>query len=259
MKLRPVLAALFLCIPQVHAERLKPETLRAWDSYVQATEQRIRGELERGNPFLNLNPPAGGRVLIEKRKVTAKVEGGMIHHWVGAVFIPGVTVDRVLAFVQDYNHHSKYFWDVEDSKLRSRDGDVFQIYMRFRRKKILTVHYNTEHTVIYRRHDAHRASSRSATTRIAELEDPGKPNEREKPVGDDSGFLWRLNSYWRFQEADGGVRVECESLSLSRSIPGAIAWLIRSYVESVPRESLENTLLQMSAGVRGAPTKPAGK
>src|SRR5258706_1304378 len=183
----------------------------------------------------------------------------MIHHWAGAIFIPGVTPHRVLAFVQDYNRHSKYFWDVEDWKLRSRDGDAFHIYLRFRRKKIITVHYNTEHTVIYRRHDGHRASSRSATTRIAELENPGKPDEREKPIGDDSGFLWRLNSYWRFQEADGGVQVECESLSLSRAIPGAIAWLVRSYVESVPRESLENTLLQMSAGVRQTSKSPTGK
>lgn len=250
MTLRLALVALVLCLSQVHAEKLQPETIRAWDRYVEATEERIKGELERGSPFLNLTPPDGGRVIIEKRKVPGKVEDGMIHHWTGAIFIPGVTLDRVLAFVQDYNHHSKYFWDVEDSKLRSRSGDAFQIYMRFRRKKILTVHYNTEHTVTYRRHDAQRASSRSATTRIAELDEPGKSNEREKPIGDDSGFLWRLNSYWRFQEAGGGVRVECESLSLSRGIPGAIAWLIRSYVESVPRESLENTLLQMSAGVR---------
>lgn len=255
MTLRPALVALLLCLPGVHAERLKPETVRAWDSYVQATEERIKGELERGSPFLNLNPTDDGRVIIVKRKVPGKVEDGMIHHWAGAIFIPGVTLERVLAFVQDYNHHSKYFWDVEDSKLRSRDGDTFQIYMRFRRKKILTVHYNTEHTVIYRRHDGQRASSRSATTRIAELDEPGKPKEREKPIGDDSGFLWRLNSYWRFQEAGGGVRVECESLSLSRGIPGAIAWLIRSYVESVPRESLENTLLQMSAGVRKTANK----
>jgi len=255
MTLRPALLALLLCLPHVYAERLRPETVRAWENYVQSTEERIRGELERGSPFLNLNPPVNGQVIIEKRSVPGKVEGGMIHHWAGAIFIPGVTLDRVLAFVQDYNHHSKYFWDVEDSKLRSRDGDTFQAYMRFRRKKIITVHYNTEHTVIYLRLDGHRASSRSATTRIAELEDPGKPNEREKTVGDDSGFLWRLNSYWRFQEAGGGVRVECESLSLSRGIPGAIAWLIRSYVESVPRESLENTLLQMSAGVKKASGK----
>ncbi len=40
--------------------------------------------------------------------------------------------------------------------------------------------------------------------------------KREKPEGKDRGFLWRLNSYWRYQQVDGGVLVECESLTLSR-------------------------------------------
>jgi hypothetical protein len=244
--------SVFICGSYAAAEELKAPTVRAWDAYVQTTEARIRKELDSASPFLNLKAPVGGGVVVEKRNPQINVEDGMVHHWAGAIFIPAVTLDRVLAFVQDYNEHSKYFWDVEASKLHSREGDTFQVFMRFRRKKVITVHYNTEHTVIYRRHDAKHASSRSFTTRIAELENPGKSDEREKPAGNDSGYLWRLNSYWRFQEAGGGVYVECESLSLSRSIPAVVAWLIRGYVESVPRESLENTLRQMSAGVRKA-------
>src|SRR5205807_8610257 len=86
------------------------------------------------------------------------------------------------------------------------------------------------------------AYSRSVSTRIAEVVDPGQPGEREKPVGHDGGFLWRLNSYWRFVERDGGVFVECESISLTRDIPTGLGWMIGPFVTSIPKESLEHTL-----------------
>src|SRR6266571_496565 len=89
----------------------------------------------------------------------------------------------------------------------------------------------------------------STTTRITEVQNAGTASEMEKPVGDDSGFLWRLNSYWRFKQQGDGVVVECESISLSRSIPFGLGWLIKGFVESVPRESLENTLVSIRDGV----------
>jgi hypothetical protein len=119
-----------------------------------------------------------------------------------------------------------------------------------KRQKVVTVHYNTEHLAEYTHHSPTRASSRSATTRIVQLENPGEEGEREKPVGNDSGFLWRLNSYWRFQQVDGGVVVECESVGLSRGIPAAFRWLVSPFVKSVPRESLESTLSSIRQGSR---------
>ena len=72
--------------------------------------------------------------------------------------------------------------------------------------------------------DATHCRSRSVSTRIAEVEDAGLPNEREKPVGHDGGFLWRIDSYWRFEEQDGGAYVEAESISLTRDIPTGLGW-----------------------------------
>lgn len=177
---------------------------------------------------------------------------GMIHHWTGIIFVPHMTLDSLIRWLQDYDHHDKYFKEVEKSKLVSRDGNTFKIYLRLRRKKVVTVIYNSDHTAIYRRHDGQHVSSRSFTTKIAEVDDPGSPSEREKPVGNDRGFLWRLNSYWRFVEQDGGVVVECESVSLSRSIPSGLGWMIRDFVESIPRESLENTLTSIRDGSQQA-------
>jgi hypothetical protein len=74
------------------------------------------------------------------------------------------------------------------------------------------------------------------------VEDPGKPSEKQLPQGEDHGFMWRLYSYWRFQERDGGVYVECEAVSLTRNVPAGLGWLIEPIVRHLPKESLESTL-----------------
>jgi hypothetical protein len=83
----------------------------------------------------------------------------------------------------------------------------------------------------------------SRSTRIAEVKNPKKSYEVEAPVGDDAGFLWRLNAYWRFEEADGGVYAECESISLSRDTPLGLGWALNGFVQKLPKESMLNTLL----------------
>jgi hypothetical protein len=259
----PMLAALVLVVvpgPAAFGADLKPGTLAAWDQYIKRVEARIDGELAGSNGFLvESRVPANERTPISSALKTGRVfsmrlrgpelrggapdvPDGLIHHWLGLVFVPGATVDQVIAFVQRYNDHAQFFSDVIESRLLSRDGDRFDIFLKLRRKKVVTVTYDTTHTVVYRRHDAQRSSSRSVSTKIAQLEDAGLPGERERPVGHDSGYMWRLNSYWRFEQREGGVVVECESVSLSRDIPFGLHWLIGSMVENISRESLENTL-----------------
>ena len=246
---------------------LEPRTLEAWKTYITLTEQRIAAELEEGHRFLATDflgetesqtaraLHRKGQVYIGKMKTAdeagqeIQLNAGMIHHWVGSIFIPDVNLESLIQWFQDYDRHEQYFQEVEESKLLSQEGPTFRIFLRLRRKKIITVVYNTEHTAVYRQHDARRVSSRSFTTKIAQLDDPGTSSEKEMPVGNDSGYLWRLHSYWRFQEVNGGVVVECESISLSRGIPFMLGWLIKGYVESVPRESLQNTLTSIREGI----------
>ena len=168
---------------------------------------------------------------------------GLIHHWVGGVFVPGATVDEAVALLQDYNRHAEiYTPTVARSKVLARDGDTFKVYLRFMMKKVITVVVNSEHEARFTREGTDRARSRIASTRIAEVEDPGTATEREKPVGRDGGYLWRLNTYWRFLQRDNGVYVECESITLTRDIPAGFGWLVRPFVTSIPRESLTFTL-----------------
>jgi hypothetical protein len=169
-----------------------------------------------------------------------------VHHWVGAVFIPGATVENVVRHLRDRaGRESEAYDDVVASKLLSRNGDQIRVYMKIRRDSVITVTYNTEHAVEYRRFGTTRASSRSVATKIAELADAGTPQERERPTGGDHGFLWRLNAYWRYEQVDGGVLIECESVSLSRGVPLLLRPFVTGTVERIARESLQKTLVSL--------------
>ena len=131
------------------------------------------------------------------------------------------------------------------SKLLARDGDRVRVYMKLRRDSVITVTYNTEHDVQYRKLSETRASSRSVATKIAEVDEAGTPKEREKPAGNDHGFLWRLNAYWRYEQVNGGVLIECESVSLSRSVPVLLRPFVTGTVERIARDSLQKTLVSL--------------
>lgn len=190
----------------------------------------------------------GGQVEIRQiamRDNGAKIQspGGMIHHWEGLAFIPGAKLEDVLSVLEDYNHHAEYYApDVERSKLEERDGDHFVAFLRFRRHKVVTVVLDTVHDVHYFHDGEGQAHSRSSATRIAQVENAGKAGEREKPSGEDEGFLWGMETWWRMEARDGGVYVQSEVVSLTRDIPTGLGWLIGPFVTSIPKESLTFTL-----------------
>jgi hypothetical protein len=233
------------------AAELKPDTAQAFDRYVRAAETRIDGRLHGRNFLWADESPARLKAVRDGQVVTepvvargdVAVKDGLVHDWIAAVFVPGATLERALASVQDYDRDKvTHRPEVIDSKLLSRDGDRFHIYLRLMKKKVLTVVLNTEHDVQYFPIEGRRCHSRSYSTRIAEVADPGKKDERELPAGNDHGFLWRLYSYWRFEERDGGVYIECEAISLTRDVPTGLGWLIEPIVRQLPAESLVNTL-----------------
>jgi hypothetical protein len=258
--------ALFANIAQ--GAELKPATAAGFQRYVQATEARIEKQVARPDAFLYIDQlPEGrrsevrdsvkrGEVFMERLETRdasgspIEAPGGLIHHWIADVFIPGASVRQVIDLVEDYNHHQDVYQpDVVRSRMLSHHGDDFKVFLRFREKKAVTVTMDTMHDVHYTRVDDAHWYSQSVATRIAEVENADKSSEREKPPGHDSGFLWRLNSYWRFAERDGGVYVECESISLTRDIPTGLGWLVGPFVTSIPKESLKRTMQSTRSAV----------
>ncbi len=254
-----LLALIFLSSVLAHSAELKPQTLAAFDNYARTAEARIDREARQPNFLWAAESPARLAQVRNGDIVTAPKAGkgdlpvpdGLVHDWIGAAFLTGATIDRVLAFVQDYNRHKDTHQpEVLDSKLLARNGNDFKIYLRLRKKKVITVVLNTEHAVHYTEIAPTRWVSASRATRIAEVDSPGTPKERELPVGSDHGYLWRLNSYWRFAERDGGVYVECEAISLTRNVPTGLGWIIEPIIRSLPAESLASTLRSTRDSVR---------
>lgn len=237
------------------------EALKAYTRYVELTHARVESELKAQGSYLwvDLQPAAqrakylqqlhNGEVVIEAldtRDNGEEIEcpDGLIHHWVGTVFIPGATLDGYLAFVQDYNRHQEYFApDVQQSRLLERRGDHFQVFFRFHKKKAtVTAVHDTWHDVDYFRLSPTRAGSHTVATRILDVDNPGEKNERHRSAEEDRGYLWRLETWWRFEQRDGGVYVQCESVSLTRDVPWGLGWLVGPVVKSIPREQLAFTL-----------------
>ena len=253
------LAVLLTCAQSAFAfARLTPETAAAFDRYVQAAESQMSQDLD-ASRFLHLDSQPdlkaklrAGQFIIEsgvglKGRISRDMPDGLLQDWLGRMFIPGASIEQVKSALQNYaNYKSVYQPEVIDSKELSHQqdsrGDQYDIFLRLYEKHVLTVVLNAKYHVDYGRLDAHRMFVNSHSTRIAEAKESEGLSNLEAPVGDDSGFLWRLNSYWRFEEADGGVYAECEAISLSRDVPMGLGFLLKGFIERFPKESMENTL-----------------
>jgi hypothetical protein len=272
-KVQHIVAVMFVCllgiiqIDPASAAELQRKTAEAFEHYMKVAESQPDLIPGPGDPFLWIDRlPASRQARVERQLrhgdvVIEKLEsldngkriecpGGMIHHWIGTVFIPGVTLAQTLALVEDYDHHQDYYApDVMRSKILRREENDYLVNLRFYKHKVIASVVDTDHQVHYTIIDAAHALSRSRTTRVQQVENAGKSNEHLLPEGHDDGFLWRMNTYWRFEEKDNGTYVECQTISLTRDIPTGLGWLIGGYVNSVPRESLTFTLATTRSAV----------
>ena len=271
-----LLSGILICLAaqRVEAAELKKETAAAFEHYVGASEKRIKSELHNGSfLFIDELPETRrveaysqlheGRVLV--KQMNTKEEGhpievphGLIHDWVGVLFIPNASLSQTLAVVQDYdNHRNIYKPEVRDSKLVQHSGDNFKVFLQLYKKSLVTVVINANFDINYERFGTNRAVSRSYSTRLAEVENAGQTDEHELPVDDAHGYLWRLYSYWRFEEQDGGVYVQLESIGLSRAVPAIFGWLVNPLLRGIPRGTLSSLLGSTRAAVATPATDDA--
>jgi hypothetical protein len=259
-RILPFIACLLWVSEASPAAELEQKTVVAFNRYVAATEARFANELKPSGPFLYVDALAGdapktaydqlkrGDILVERLQTKlsgsdSEVPDGIIHHWVGLAFIPSTTLAKVIPAVQDYAHRDElYKPDVIAARVISHQGNDYKIFMRLYQKRFTTVVFNTDYDIHWGEVDPKKVFSNSYSTRIAQVKDASHPGGEEFPVGKDSGYLWRLYTYWRFQEKDGGVYVQCEAVSLTRDIPTGLGWLLRPLVVKIPKESLNKVL-----------------
>jgi hypothetical protein len=234
--------------------KLTPETASAFDRYVQLTEIRMNGDLQ-PQSFLHIavTPEVRAKLragdlhiepvtTLDNGKKT-KVPGGLVHHWVGAMFIPNATIADLKAAVRDYDNFKVWYKpEVIESRQVARAGDEDEVFLRLNEKLLRVVVLNTNYHVRFSALDPKHAHVISHSTRIAELKDSKSPGSDEEPIGNDSGIIWRFNWCWRFEQADGGVYAEWEMISLSRELPFGLRWIFKGFAEKLPKESVMNTL-----------------
>lgn len=245
-----ILLTVLAAVPALHAQpivEMRPETFRTFSQLFEDHLQEFRRSLQEGsNTFEQQlgsmeSLPGSGESLIEELKAP-KLKGGLLHNWVGAVFIPNSKVDRVLGLLTDYNRHKDLYAGVLESRVIYREGDRIKVFLRLKRKKVLTAILDTEHEAQIERRGPSEALLISRSTRINEVRDFGEKDQRLLPQGKDSGFMWGLHAYWYLQQKGDGVLAQCYTLSLSRDIPWGLNWVVGPIVSSLPRAALRETL-----------------
>lgn len=240
---------------------LKPATVKAFQVYVKAAEARMAREGRQRGDFLYIDqlPKAQygqvmtmlrqGQVYVARIRTfddagkQINVPGGMVHHWVGDAFVPGTSIASAFEALRNYNDYKEiYKPQIIRSRLISHHGNNYKIYLRMQKSSIVSVTLDTWYAIHVSEIDSTRGLTRSYSTRIQQVEDAGTPQEHLDPVGQGSGYLWRINSYWRYEQVKGGMIIEWESIALSRPIPFLLAWFVKPLVRSIARDTVTDML-----------------
>jgi hypothetical protein len=226
----------------------EPAAVSGFNAYISQVEARLAGQHRSPQEFL---PPVDSARLHQGELIVDRLSpanGGdlpaaMLHHWRGTAFAAGAKAADFERLMRDFNAYpQRYSPQVMSATVISQNDDHFQATMRVRQKHVITVVMDTTYDIVFRRLDAKHGYSISRSTRVSEIDSPGSSKERVLGSSEEHGFLWRMNTYWSYEERDDGLYMQIESVTLTRSIPVGLGWAVGPFVESVPRESLEFTL-----------------
>lgn len=242
---------------------LKPRTLEAYDRYIAETDAKMQPRWA-GDQFLWFDDSPDIRARLMAGAVVAQpvagsgvasVPGGLIQDWIGAVFIPKTTLEETLRVVQDYPQHVEWYRpDIAEVKVLSHTGGDYLIRTRIVKSKFfITDVLQVDNAIHYVTLDSKRVYSRSSSQRIVEISNPGKANEKELPPGHDRGLMWRIAGYWFFAEADGGVYITSESVTLTRDIPFLMGKMLGPILHELPAEALKTSLEQTRKAIENQP------
>jgi hypothetical protein len=231
---------------------LAPPTVSAFEAYMKKAEGDLDARWSGRDPFISFNVAPEDRRKIMKGDLVIRpaslpnpkdIPDGLIHDWVGAVYIPNTTIDKVLAVLQDFDRHSRIYPEIIRSRLVQREGNDITGYWRLeRRQQFVPAVFDVLQEAHYQQIAADKWICRSHSKEIREVNDAGSSHESDFAPGEGLGLLWRLNAFWSLQASGTGVLAECRTISLSRSIPSGMGWMIRPFIQNVPRESLTSTL-----------------
>jgi hypothetical protein len=255
VKIRPLLLIALFVLPGCAMAEPSQAATSAFNDYVNQAEARLNKQHGAAANFLagpftpqEQQQLRQGELVITGITATdgSPLPGALLHHWRGTAFVPGAKLpdfERLLKDIDDYPRY--YAPQVTQAAVLTQQGDHLQARLRIKQKHVITVVLDIEDDIRLARLDPQHGYSTSTSTRISEIDSSGKA----LAPGEDHGFLWRLNTYWSYQEADGGLYLQIESISLTRSVPSGLNWIIQPFIQKIPRESLEFTLRSTSTAL----------
>ena len=250
---------LLLGAAPTRATDLKPQTLQAWNGYVEIVNSTTDRRATGGSQFLAVDETAdmvqrvrGGELVVTNHD-PREVPHGLIHHWLGVMFLPNVTLDQVMAVLVNYDHYGDYYKPfIAKSSVMERSGDQEKVNMMMVQKAYsVTAAVDADYQVQIVRLDANRVYIVSNAIRVQEVADYGEPSQHLYPENERPGYVWRTMGLTRLEQRDGGVYVEMETIALSRGIPVAFRWLVKPLTDKLPRKIMMATLEATRAAVNG--------
>ena len=230
------------------AEEPTPAAVSGFNSYIAQVEARLDQQHRAPEGFLAQKDSTRlrkGDLIIEKVPSSSggDLPGAIMHHWRGTAFAAGASAADFERLMKDFPAYPQRFSpQVLQSRVIAQQGDQYKVLLRVRQHHIITVVMDTAYDTTFGRRDGQHGYSLARSTMISEIKSAGTSDEHALTPEEEHGFMWRMNTYWSYEEKDGGLYMQVESVTLTRSIPTGLGWVIGPFVESIPRESLEFTL-----------------
>ena len=238
---------------------LKPETVREFDSYQATVDQEIQQRVRGQRSFLWIDEHPDLKRQAENGEVVTYaltgpdgrgVTSGIVHDWVGDIYLRGVKMDTIRSFLLDTPRHPAVYHDVTQAKILSHNGNHSVTLLRFLKKKYLTVVLDVQFSNTWQDAGTDRWFMDARSEKVTEVRDAGTPQEAALPPGTGHGFMWRMNSEWLLRQDAGGTWVELRSVTLSRDTPRGLGWIIRPLIRNFPGDTIHATLEATQRGMK---------
>jgi len=174
------------------------------------------------------------------------VPDGLIHDWIGDVFVPNVNAQQVIDNARSFERYPGFYKpSVLSARTLKEDGNNCAFSLLLREKVVFVdAALDGQYRCSYSELPQRRWFSLTDSTRLQEIINYGSDDQHEFQPDTGNGFIWRLHNVVKYEQADGGVYIEVEAAALSRPIPGSIRWMVNGMVERISRSALTTTLRQ---------------
>jgi hypothetical protein len=241
------------------AAELKPPAAQAYEKHARqavqafvARAQKLAHQARRCDGVMTARAGSGDGIL--------GVPDGLIHNWVATAFVRGATLRQVAEVARDYPSYGKVYENVVSAKVLSQKGDSYNVLIRLEEGSLgVEAVLDVRSTVEYSTLGDGSISAISKSEEIRQVDNAGRANESLRPVGRDSGYLWRAHTLTLFMPHDDGVVIVMETLGLSRGYPPLTGWWLEPIARRLGRKSVEGSLNEFLSAIRRSAGLPAPK